>query len=46
MTPCSDVVGYQSFGGPCRLHLQGEVSGAWKGIQVEVFWLWHCVLMW
>jgi hypothetical protein len=19
------VVGYQSFGGPCRLHLQGEV---------------------
>jgi len=20
---CSDVVGYQHFGGPCQLHLQG-----------------------
>jgi hypothetical protein len=24
VTPCSDVVGYQCFGGPCCLHLQGE----------------------
>jgi len=23
-TPRSDEVGYQSFGGPCCLHLQGE----------------------
>jgi len=26
MTPCSDVVGYQRFEGPCCLHLQGEVN--------------------
>jgi hypothetical protein len=26
MTPCSDVVGHQRFGGPCCLHLQGEVD--------------------
>jgi hypothetical protein len=25
VTPCSVVVGYQRFGGPCCLHLQGEV---------------------
>jgi len=37
MTPCSDVEGYQRFGGPCCLYLQGEVSGAWTEIQVEVF---------
>jgi hypothetical protein len=24
VTPCSDVVGYQRFGAPCFLHLQGE----------------------
>jgi hypothetical protein len=24
MTSCSDVAGYQSFRGPCSLHLQGE----------------------
>jgi hypothetical protein len=24
--PCSDVAGYQRFGGPCCLHLQGEVT--------------------
>jgi hypothetical protein len=24
VTPCSDVVGYQRFEGPCCLHLQGE----------------------
>jgi hypothetical protein len=23
VTPCNVVVGYQSFGGPCYLHLQG-----------------------
>jgi hypothetical protein len=26
MTPCSDVVEYQRFGGSCCLHLQGEVT--------------------
>jgi len=26
MTPCSDVAGYQCFGGNCCLHLQGEVK--------------------
>jgi hypothetical protein len=25
VTPCIDVVGYQRFGGPCCLHLHGEV---------------------
>jgi len=25
-TPCSVVVGYQRFGGPCCLYLQGEVQ--------------------
>jgi hypothetical protein len=29
------------FGGPCCLHLQGEMSGAWIKIQVEIF----CVLV-
>jgi hypothetical protein len=32
MTPCNDVVGYQHLGGPCCLHLQGEVKrqhGIW-----------------
>jgi len=24
VTPCIVVVGYQSFGGPCCLHLQGD----------------------
>jgi hypothetical protein len=27
MTPCSVVVGYQRFGGPCCHHLQGKVVG-------------------
>jgi len=26
VTPCSDVVGYQRFGRPCCIHLQGEVG--------------------
>jgi len=26
VTPCSVVVGYQCFRGPCSLHLQGEVN--------------------
>jgi len=26
MTLCSDVGGYQCFGGPCCLHLQGEAA--------------------
>jgi len=31
------VVGYQRFGGPCCLHLQGEMSGALIEIQIAVF---------
>jgi hypothetical protein len=27
-TACSDVVGYQCFGGPCCLHLQGDINYA------------------
>jgi hypothetical protein len=38
MTPCSDVVGYQRFGGPCCLHLQGEVSEAWIENHRIVMW--------
>jgi hypothetical protein len=26
VTPCSVVVGYQRFRGPCCLHLQGELN--------------------
>jgi hypothetical protein len=26
VTPCSDVAGYQRFGGPRCLHLQGAIS--------------------
>jgi hypothetical protein len=26
VTPCSDVGRYQRFGGPCCIHLQGEVK--------------------
>jgi hypothetical protein len=28
-----DAVGYQCFRGPHCLHLQGEVNGAWNGVQ-------------
>jgi len=28
VTPCRNVVGYQRFGGPCWLHLQGEDGGS------------------
>jgi hypothetical protein len=34
MTPCCDVVGYHCFGGPCCLHLQGEVNDAGKGTDI------------
>jgi len=27
VTPCSDVVGYERFGGPSCLHFQGEDGG-------------------
>jgi len=30
MIPCSDVVGYQCFRGPCCLHFQSEVNGTEK----------------
>jgi hypothetical protein len=32
---CTDVVGYQHFGGPCWFHLQDEV-GIGQGIQEGV----------
>jgi len=32
--PHSDVVGYQHFRGPCCLHLQGEMSWAWKWTKI------------
>jgi hypothetical protein len=32
MTQCSVVVGYQRFGGPCCLHLEGEV------LKMEAAW--------
>jgi hypothetical protein len=35
LTSCSVVVGYQRFGGSCRLHLQGEVSGVLRHIYPE-----------
>jgi hypothetical protein len=35
VTPCSDVVGYQYFGGPCCLHLQGAVTWTWNFNQVQ-----------
>jgi len=45
-TPCSVVVGYQSFGAPCCLHLQSEHSAAYEfdafttvKIQVEIYWV-------
>jgi len=31
MTLCSDVVGYQDFGGWSYFHVQGEVKGSGKG---------------
>jgi hypothetical protein len=39
--PCGVVVGYQYFGGPWCLHLQGEVIFGFHRvkIQVVVFWL-------
>jgi hypothetical protein len=30
VTPYSVVIGYQCFGAPCYLHLQGEINGAGK----------------
>jgi hypothetical protein len=34
MTPCSDVVEYQCFGGTCCLHLQGEVNAGKGGTEI------------
>jgi hypothetical protein len=36
VTPCSAVVGYQFFGGPCCLHIQCEVK--WIGVKMEAAW--------
>jgi hypothetical protein len=46
VTPCSVVVRYQRFRGPCCRHLQGEVAGMgengidfgpdWRGVQVPL----------
>jgi hypothetical protein len=38
MTLCSVVVGYQRFGGPCCLHLQGEVDRKKNGIDIGPGW--------
>jgi len=43
LTSCSDAVGYQRFGGFCRLHLQGEVRGVWETIR-RVVQKWHRTL--
>jgi hypothetical protein len=34
--PCSVVVGYQCFRGPCCLYLQGEVSGNGKNMGLDI----------
>jgi hypothetical protein len=31
LTPCTDVVGYQCFGGPHCFHIPGEITGTGKG---------------
>jgi len=42
VTLCSNVAGYQRFGGPCLLHLQGEVAGT-KGFLLICCMLPNCV---
>jgi hypothetical protein len=37
VTPCSVVAGYQRFGGPCCLHLQGVVKIETTWISETVF---------
>jgi len=34
LTPYSDVVGYQSFQGPCWLQFRSAVTGVWKWAQI------------
>jgi hypothetical protein len=36
VTPCSDVIGYQRFGGPCCLHRQGEVVNGYRKAKGKV----------
>jgi len=46
---CGDVVGCQRFGGPCCLHLQGEVIFRFSQRLRFRSWssgLWRCVMMW
>jgi len=44
---CNDVVRYKYFGGPCYLHLQGEVIGYWYRYWVHsdflsrIVWSWY-----
>jgi len=39
VTPCIAAVGYQSFGGTCCLHLQGDMTGAEKkGFSLSKLW--------
>jgi len=38
VTPCSVMVGYKRFGGPCCVHLQGESFTAVM-FEVEIFCL-------
>jgi len=37
VTPCSVVVVYQRFGGPCCLHLQGDVAGMGNNGQFTIY---------
>jgi hypothetical protein len=38
VTPCSVVVGYKCFGGPCCLRFQGDVTGGnWLEIRIVAF---------
>jgi hypothetical protein len=34
VTPCSDVVGHQRFGGSCCIHLQGEAKSL-HGVRIQ-----------
>jgi hypothetical protein len=44
LTPCSVVVGYQRFRGPCCIHLQGDVAGMEENagdfpLKMEAAWI-------
>jgi hypothetical protein len=41
---CSYVIGYQRFGSPCCLHLQGEEDGS-SAMKVNASYLWFSLIM-